>query len=201
MTASIAGTARTAVTTVTASTAAPQAVPAMTEIVRLAAADLTADQDGLADLLLDAVADGASIGFLDGLDRTEAARWWLQYEDALAAGHRLGWIARDPGGRIVGTVSLVLGDKDNGRHRAEVVKLMVHRDARGQGLARRLLDTAERAAAAASATLLMLDTRTDSPAERLYRSAGWTPYGLVPGYAADPDGTLASCTFFYKTLA
>ncbi|MFD5463061.1 GNAT family N-acetyltransferase [Kitasatospora sp. NPDC127059] len=173
----------------------------MTEIVCLAAADLTADQDGLADLLLDAVADGASIGFLDDLDRTEAARWWLQYEDALAAGHRLSWIARDSGGRIVGTVSLVLGDKDNGRHRAEVVKLMVHRDARGQGLARRLLDTAERAAAAASATLLLLDTRTDSPAERLYHSAGWTPYGLVPGYAADPDGTLASSTFFYKTLA
>ncbi|MFE7529608.1 hypothetical protein ACFU7Y_28405, partial [Kitasatospora sp. NPDC057542] len=90
-----------------------------------AAKDLTADHDGLADLLLDAVADGASIGFLDGLDRTEAARWWLQYKDALAAGHRLSWIARDPGGGIVGTVSLVLGDKDNGRHRAKVVKLMV----------------------------------------------------------------------------
>ncbi|MFG2823101.1 GNAT family N-acetyltransferase [Kitasatospora sp. NPDC048365] len=172
----------------------------MTEIVRLTATDLTACRDGLGELLLDAVADGASIGFLAALDHAGAAAWWLRYETALAAGSRLTWVAREPGGRILGTVSLVLGDKDNGRHRAEVVKLMVHRDARGRGLARRLLDTAEHAAAAASATLLLLDTRTDSAAERLYHSAGWTRYGLVPGYAADPDGTLASCSFFYKSV-
>jgi ribosomal protein S18 acetylase RimI-like enzyme len=109
------------------------------------------------------------------------------------------WVAHGPDG-ITGTVSLALERKPNGRHRAEIVKLMVHREARGQGLARALLTTAEQAAARAGATLLLLDTETDSAAERLYRTAGWTRYGIVPDYAADPDGSLQDCSFYYKRL-
>ncbi|GAA2816728.1 GNAT family N-acetyltransferase [Kitasatospora paracochleata] len=173
---------------------------ATVEVVRLTAADLADCRHQLGALLTDAVDDGASIGFLAPLDAAEAAHWWLQFAPEVEAGRRLVWAARDGAGRTVGTVGLVLEGKANGRHRAEVVKLMVHRDARGRGLARRLLDTAERAAADADATLLLLDTRTGSAAERLYDSAGWTRYGLVPDYAADPDGTLSPATFFYKSL-
>ncbi|WP_436850175.1 GNAT family N-acetyltransferase [Streptomyces monashensis] len=68
-------------------------------------------------------------------------------------------------GRVLGTVSVDRPDKPNSRHRAELVKLMVHRTGRGQGLGRRLPTTAEDAAAAAGTTLLHLDTETGSPAE------------------------------------
>jgi hypothetical protein len=61
-----------------------------------------------------------------------------------------------------------------------------------------LLATAERAAAAAGVTLLHLDTETDSPAESLYRSAGWTRVGAIPDYAATPLGALHPTTIFYK---
>lgn len=52
----------------------------------------------------------------------------------LAEGGLAVWAAyaRD---RIVGTVSLVFPDKPNSSHRAEVVKLMVHREGRGRGSA------------------------------------------------------------------
>ncbi|WP_181807842.1 GNAT family N-acetyltransferase, partial [Streptomyces shenzhenensis] len=83
----------------------------------------------------------------------------------------------------------------------ELVKLMVHRDARGRGVARGLLAVAEEAAAAAGITLLHLDTETDSPAERLYRSAGWTRAGVIPDYAADPSGVLRPTTLYYKRVA
>ena len=166
----------------------------------LDAAKLLCRAGELADLLVDTVADGASIGFLAPLDRTDALAWWEGRAAGVAAGHLAVWAALD-GDRVTGTVTLAFPDKPNSRHRAELVKLMVHRDARGQGLGRRLLTTAEEAAPAAGVTLLHLDTETDSPAEHLYRTAGWTRAGIIPDYAADPSGVLRPTTLYYKRLA
>ncbi|MER5450444.1 GNAT family N-acetyltransferase [Streptomyces sp. NPDC002764] len=168
-------------------------------VKRLDHAELLACAPGLADLLVDTVEGGASIGFLAPLDRSEALAWWRERAAGTAAGRLAVWVAHD-GGRPVGTVSLDFPDKPNSRHRAELVKLMVHRDARGQGLGRRLLTTAEEAAAAAGITLLHLDTETDSPAERLYRTAGWSRIGAIPDYAAAPDGVLRPTSIYCKAL-
>lgn len=154
----------------------------------------------LADLLADTVDGGASVGFLAPLDRAEAAAWWQERSAAVADGRLVVWVAHEGPGRVLGTVSLALPDRPNSRHRAELVKLMVHRTARGRGLGRRLLTVAEEEAAARGITLLHLDTETDSPAERLYRSAGWTPVGAIPDYAADPGGVLRPTTIYYKRL-
>ncbi|MEU4657524.1 GNAT family N-acetyltransferase [Streptomyces sp. NPDC023723] len=175
-------------------------------VTRLGAARLTECAGELADLLTDTVHGGASIGFLAPLDRAEALSWWRSRADAVAAGSLAVWTAREkgadgPGGPVTGTVSLVLPDKPNSRHRAELVKLMVHRRARGRGLGRTLLETAERAAAASGITLLHLDTETDSPAERLYRAAGWTRAGEIPDYAASPSGVLRPTTLYFKHVA
>ncbi|MEU0117084.1 GNAT family N-acetyltransferase [Streptomyces bobili] len=167
---------------------------------RLDAAALLGRAGELAGLLADTVAGGASVGFLAPLDRAEALAWWEGRAAGVAAGHLAVWAALD-GDRVTGTVTLAFPDKPNSRHRAELVKLMVHRDARGQGLGRRLLTTAEEAAAAAGVTLLHLDTETDSPAEHLYRTAGWTRAGIIPDYAADPAGVLRPTTLYYKHLA
>ncbi|MET8505029.1 GNAT family N-acetyltransferase [Streptomyces sp. NPDC004787] len=151
---------------------------------------------GLAALLVDAVDGGASIGFLAPLEPAEAAAWWTE-----AAGVREVWAALDPRGRVLGAVTLARDGKANGRHRGEIARLVVHREARGQGIARRLLTAAEAHAAATGLTLLVLDTQTDSPAEHLYRATGWTPAGTIPDFAADPAGTLRPTTLYYKRLA
>ncbi|MFE0628393.1 GNAT family N-acetyltransferase [Streptomyces sp. NPDC058864] len=169
----------------------------MHTIVPLSPGVLLDAVDDLAALLVDAVAGGASLGFLAPFTHAEAAGWWRTRARAVASGDLVVWAARDAAG-VTGTVSLAREAKPNGRHRAEVLKLMVHRRARGAGLGRALLTTAEHAAAAAGVSLLLLDTETGSPAERLYRSAGWTPYGTVPGHAADPAGVLRPTTFFFK---
>jgi hypothetical protein len=62
-----------------------------------------------------------------------------------------------------------------------------------------LLRTAEASAYTAGVRLLLLDTQTGSAAERLYRAEGWTPFGTVPDYAADPGGALRPTTFFFKS--
>lgn len=168
-------------------------------ISRLGGPELRSLVEELADLLVDTVDGGASIGFLAPLDRAAAVAWWRERVDAVAAGGLAVWVARD-GDRVAGTVGLAFPDKPNSRHRAELVKLMVHRDGRGQGLGRALLATAERAAADAGVTLLHLDTETDSPAERLYGNAGWTRIGTIPDYAADPHGTLRPTSLYYKQV-
>ncbi|MFE2101996.1 MULTISPECIES: GNAT family N-acetyltransferase [unclassified Streptomyces] len=169
-------------------------------VLRWNEAQVRDGSEELAGLLADAVAGGASVGFLAPLGRTAAAAWWRERADGVAAGRLALWVAVDDTDRVAGTVSLALPDKPNSRHRAELVKLMVHRSARGQGLGRRLLATAEDAAAAIGITLLHLDTETGSPAEHLYRSAGWTEAGTLPDYAANPAGELRPTTLYYKRL-
>lgn len=165
----------------------------------LSADEFTGSVKGLAEVLADAVDDGASLGFLAPFDRDDAAAWWGAQVPAVADGSLMVWACRDAGD-VIATVSLALARKANARHRAEIAKLMVHRDARGRGLARALLATAEAAALAAGATLLLLDTKTGTAAEHLYLADGWTRFGVVPGYAADPDGAFRDCSFFYKQL-
>lgn len=155
--------------------------------------------DGLVDLLRDAVADGASVGFVRVPDVEDAARWWHGY---LRGGWT--WVAVEGTAgtrRVVGTVSLRTGQPENGTHRAELTKLLVHRDARGRGTARRLVTTAEEAAAQSGRTLLVLDTETGSPAEGIYERWGWTRIGTIEGYAVSPSGVLGATTLFSRTVS
>ncbi|MFD6076346.1 GNAT family N-acetyltransferase [Streptomyces hydrogenans] len=165
-------------------------------VALLAPDDVRKHADGLAALLVDAVDGGASVGFLAPVEPAEAVAWWEG-----TAGTRDVWAAFGPDGAVTGAVTLLRTATANGRHRGEIARLLVHRSARGRALGRRLLAAAEAHAAATGLTLLVLDTQTDSPAERLYRGAGWTPVGTVPEYAADPAGTLRATTLYYKRLA
>lgn len=152
------------------------------------------DAGALGDLLTACVGGGASVGFLDGLTSADAAAWW---RTALADP---AWVACDDAGRIVGVVRLVPAAAPNGRHRAEVTKLLVHPAARRRGYASALLAALEDAARDRGHRLLVLDTETGSPAEAMYQRLGWRPVGTVPDYAARPDGRLAPTTIMYRRL-
>ncbi|HEX3579490.1 MAG TPA: GNAT family N-acetyltransferase [Thermoanaerobaculia bacterium] len=153
------------------------------------------DVRDLALLLLDATAAGASVGFLDSLTLESAQRWWR--ENLAGAGVVL--VARDDAG-IVGTVQLRPAPMPNQRHRADVAKLLVHRRARRQGLGGMLMKEIERRARSAGFTLLTLDTKRGDAAESLYRRAGWTEVGVIPGYALNPDGSMCDTVVFYKAI-
>ncbi|MGW4891868.1 GNAT family N-acetyltransferase [Kitasatospora sp. NPDC004240] len=173
----------------------------MYTIGRLSAAELADSAEELGGLLVDTVGGGSSLGFLAGLRPDEATAWWEALIPDVDAGRILLWTARSSqDGRIAGTVQLRPAVPANGRHRGEVAKLMVHRADRGRRLADRLLDALESAAAGLGLRLLVLDTETGSPAERMYERAGWTRVGTIPDYAADPAGTLHPTTLFYRSL-
>jgi len=163
-------------------------------------AQLPACRAALVGLLRDVVDGGASVGFLPPLAETEAAAYWESVAGALRGGGRRLWIARGADGAIIGTVQLDLAGQINGRHRAEVIRLMVHRGARQQGVGRALMEAAESEARRLARTTLVLDTRQGDPSERLYRRLGWQLGGTIPGYARSADGTLHTTAFYYKLL-
>jgi len=165
----------------------------------LAADEAAARLDALADLLIDAVDSGASVGFLPPLAREEAREYWSKVVEALRGGSRILLVAeRD--GMMDGSVQLDLETRANGRHRAELMKLFVHRRARRLGLATVLIAEAEDEARAAGRSLLVADTRQGGEAERLLAKLGWTRYGAVPNYARSANGELHTTIFFYKEV-
>jgi GNAT superfamily N-acetyltransferase len=103
-------------------------------------------------------------------------------------------------GELVGTVQVILALPPNQPHRGEIAKLLVRRQARGRGIARRLMEHAEAEARAEGKTLLVLDAVTGGDAARLYARMGWTTVGVVPGFALYPDGRPCDTTYFWKGL-
>jgi GNAT superfamily N-acetyltransferase len=155
------------------------------------------DVTGLAEVLVSVVEAGASVGFLLPLGLEAAAAYWVGH---LADG-RTRTLVAEVGGRATGTVSLVLAGMPNGRHRAEVAKLLVRTDAQGAGVGRALLRAAEDLARQEGRRTLVLDTVSGSPAQRLYENEGWQVVGTIADYAALPDGTPSPTTVLAKHLA
>ncbi len=117
-------TSLTTQTSAPVTTRTPTPVTTQTASVeRLSADALDACADELGELLAATVAAGASLGFLAGFGREEAARWWRGRAAEVADGRLLVWVARS-GGRVHGTVGCAPVLKDNGRHRGEIVKLV-----------------------------------------------------------------------------
>ena len=165
----------------------------------LAADQFPAAIPELAELLVDAVDSGASVGFLPPFTAVDAERWWRTLTEDVSAGRMLVLLLRVEG-RAVGTAQLRLAQLPNARHRAEVAKVLVRSSVRRHGYGRMLMTAVETAARNAGRHLLLLDTLSGSDAERLYARLGWTRATEIPDYAELPDGHLAATTIFHKDL-
>lgn len=162
--------------------------------------ETTARLSELAAVLVDAVAQGASVNFLAGFSQAEGEAFWRGQLGGLGSGATRLLVAEE-GGRLIGTVLLFLAHQPNAPFRAEIGKMIVHSEARRRGLGRALLGAAEALALSLGRNLLLLDTESGSAGDALYRAAGWVEYGRVPGHAFRPNGVLAETTMFYKRLA
>ena len=169
------------------------------EIRRLGGADANAHLDGLAAVLADCVAGGASVSYMAPFSHEQAQAAFEAVAADVQAGRRL-LLAAFAEGTVIGTVQVVLALPPNQPHRGEIAKLLVHRSARRRGIAQLLMERAEAEARAEGKTLLVLDTVTGDDAERVYSRLGWTRVGVIPGYALYPDGRPCDTTVFWKAL-
>lgn len=154
---------------------------------------------GLAEVLVDCVAGGASVGFMAPFGRDDALAFWRGIALAVERGERALLLAEDARGRIVGTVQLGLAMPPNQPHRADLMKMLVHRAARRAGVGAALMRAAESTAVACGKSLLVLDTAS-ADAERLYTRLGWQDVGVIPDFALLPGGGYCATRLYYRRL-
>jgi GNAT superfamily N-acetyltransferase len=166
------------------------------EIREVSAAEC--DEPAFAALLKDAVDAGASVGYLAPLMSDAGKSFWRAVKAQMAEGRIV--LGAFVDGKLVGSVQLDPVAKPNGRHRAEVQKLLVLREFRGRGIGEALMAAVERKAAELGRWLLVLDTVPGQPAERLYERIGYRRAGVVPDYAEKSGGGFEPTVIFYKKL-
>lgn len=171
----------------------------MHEVKRLSGQEAKAALPELAALLQDCVNGGSSVGFIPPLSSGTAEEYWLETLAEIAQGKRLLLVSIEAG-EITGSVQLALATKQNGLHRAEVQKLLVHTRFRNRGIARLLMTALDDVAREEGRTLLVLDTERGSVAEKLYEKCGYMRAGVIPRYALDATGSMIDTVVFYKLL-
>ena len=154
---------------------------------------------GLIDLLLDAVAHEASVGFMADFDARQAGEYLNGVQAGLADASLLLWVITSDE-QVLASVQLSLCLKPNGLNRAEVQKLLVLDSARRRGLGQQLIQALEQGARAQQRGLLYLDTEAGSGAEAFYQSLRYTKIGELPDYCQSPDGRYSPTAIYFKTL-
>jgi acetyltransferase len=167
-------------------------------IVELSAADVESHLDALAQLLLDAHETGMALGLAAPLTIDSARAAYENTAERLSQDRIL--LAAFDDDELVGAVQLSRADAGNGRHRAEVQRLVVRGDHRGRGVGRALMEAVVDEARKRELKLLWLTTHADTAADRIYERLGWSRAGVIPDYAELPNGELAANAFFYLQL-
>jgi GNAT superfamily N-acetyltransferase len=168
-------------------------------VEELHAAGVEEHLDALARLLLEAHASGMALGLAAPLSFDGARTAYAEAAARLEPGERLLFAAFD-GSDVVGAVQLDRAQAGNGRHRAEIRRLVVRADRRGAGVGRALMAAVEHAGRDLGLRLLWLSTHAGTDADRIYERLGWTRAGVIPDYAVLPNGELADNTFYFLRL-
>ena len=153
----------------------------------------------LSDILIEAVADGASVSFMHPVSPEAAEAFWDRSLGAATRGERVLLGAWDADA-LIGTVTLLLDCADNQPHRAEIAKLIVRPSHRGRGIATALMRAAETVAVERGRSLLVLDTAEEGGAAELYEGLGFQRVGLIPDYAFKPHGGLNGTLIYFKRI-
>ena len=155
--------------------------------------------DPLVQLLIETVANGGSVSFMHPLKEEEAREFWESSLQQAAKGKRI-ILGAFEDEKLAGTVTLLLDLPPNQPHRAEIAKMMTGKAFRGRGVARRLLQEAEKIALEKGRWLITLDTAEDEGASGFYEKQGYQRTGLIPDFALKPHGGLTGTIIYWKKL-
>lgn len=172
----------------------------MSEIRRLAAAEVLERKAEFEELLRDAVESGGTVGFILPMTEDKLDRYWSGVARDLESGERE-LLAAFVDGKVVGALQISYEKAESVRHRADLQKLMVHSAHRRIGAAKALLFTAFQRMPLLGLAMYTITTLTDGPAETLVRGLGFTRYGVMPHYGVLPTGELHDASMHYISIA
>jgi ribosomal protein S18 acetylase RimI-like enzyme len=138
--------------------------------------------------VVDAVTrQGGAVGWSGVPDRAGSAAWLAAIAAEVGAGRtRLALLS--VGGRVEALGRWTRYAKETVAVNAEILQVMVHPDARGLGLARRLVGALVEDARAHRVETVTLDVRGNNHAAMaLYESLGFQVYGRLPDFVAVGD--------------
>lgn len=169
-------------------------VTSVEQVRELSAADL----NDLCDATDAAIEGGGGFGWVKLPAREVLERYW---QGVLTMPARMMFVARLDG-VICGSVQLVMPPKNNEAQSfsVQLTANFMAPWARGHGLARMLIETAEQKARAAGYSVINLDVReTQEAAIKLYESLGYTSLGVHPYYAR-VDGNVVKGRYYFKVI-
>lgn len=130
---------------------------------------------------------GGAVGWVTVPTRAETAEWLAELAAEVAAGRSRVALVRS-GGRVEGVGRWTWYAMAAVAVNADVRQVMVHPDARGQGLARRLVAALVEDARSAGVETLTLDSRGNNHAAMaLYENVGFEACGRLPDFVAVGD--------------
>ena len=130
---------------------------------------------------------GGAVGWVDVPDRAETAGWLAAIVAEVAAGRTRMALLREAG-RVEALGRWTRYAKQTVAVNGEVLQVMVHPDARGRQLARRLVAALVEDARAKQVETLTLDVRGNNHAAMsLYESLGFEVYGRLADFVAVGD--------------
>lgn len=141
----------------------------------------------LVDVFADTVNNGSPLGFMPPITREESLHYWISLLPELSSGVRKLIVVYDQE-RVVGSGQLLLSQRTNSLHRAEIQRLFVASDVRGEGLGKLLMHGLHDAARASGRTLISLSTRYGEGPQHFYRALGYVDAGVIPGWTLGPRG-------------
>jgi GNAT superfamily N-acetyltransferase len=113
----------------------------------------------LAEITVDVVKGGASVGFMDPFELDEAIEFWKKVMVRVQNNEIILVVAKDTEShKAVGTAQLVISMPTNQTHRADVAKMQVHSSRRKEGIGGALLKHLEKVALEHGRYVLVLDT-------------------------------------------
>ncbi len=157
-----------------------------------------ADLHDLCDATDAAIGAGGGFGWLEPPARDILERYW---QGVLAIPQRLLFVARLDG-VICGTAQLVMPPKNNEAQSFAVTLTtnFIAPWARGHGLARMIVEEAEKSARDEGFGIINLDVReTLEAAIKLYESMGYVHFGTHPFYARAHDQIIKG-RYYYKVI-
>jgi len=172
-----------------------------TTIRQIRASDLKHVITDLTDVFMDTVNNGAPLGFLPPITRDAARDHWIALLPELQPGNRILLVACNDAGRVVGSGQLLLSQRQNSPHRAELQKLFVARSVRGRGVGASLVLALHHVARQNGRTLITLSTRSGESAEEFYKALGYKEAGVIPGWTIGCDGELYDHVTLYQELS